>query len=72
MANQLQASSVHVLKVNYIYYSAQKTLIYKLYLSKVPKSQQICHYRHAIKPANIFLLRDTGVNISFRNNLELT
>ena len=30
--------------------------------------QQICHYRHARKTSEPFLLYNTGVDFSFRNN----
>ena len=46
----------------------QKMLIYKLSRSKAPKTQQICHYRHATKTSGLFLLYSTGVNSSSRNN----
>ena len=36
--------------------------------SKAPKTQQICHYRHATKTNGLFLLHSAGVNFSDRNN----
>ena len=35
---------------------------------KPPKTQQICHYRHARKTSGLLLLCDKGVNFSSRNN----
>ena len=37
-------------------------------LSKAPKTQQICHYKHARKTSELFLLFNTGVNFSSRNS----
>ena len=38
--------------------------------SKAPKTQQICHYRHTRKTSDLFLLFNTGVNFSLRNNFD--
>ena len=35
---------------------------------KTPKTQQICHYRHATKTSGHFLLYDTGVGVNSLNN----
>ena len=42
--------------------------IYMLSRSKAPKTQEICHYRHTRKTSEIFLLFNTGVDLSLRNN----
>ena len=34
----------------------EKTLIYKLFRGKTPKTQQICHYRHVRKTSGHLLL----------------
>ena len=36
--------------------------------SKALKTQQTCHYRHTRKTSERFLLYNTGVNFSLRNN----
>ena len=36
---------------------------------QAPKTQQICHYRHAGKTSELLLLYNTGVDSSTRNNL---
>ena len=36
--------------------------------SKAPKTQQICHYRHARKTSELFLLFNAGVDLSLCNN----
>ena len=36
--------------------------------SKAPKTQQISHYRHTRKTSELFLLFNTGVDFSLRNN----
>ena len=36
--------------------------------SKAPKTQQIRHYRHTRKTSELFLLFNTGVDFSLRNN----
>ena len=36
--------------------------------SKAPKTQQICHYRHARKTSELFSLFNTGADFSLRNN----
>ena len=36
---------------------------------KAPKTQQICHYRHARKTRKPFLLFNTGVKFNSRNNV---
>ena len=46
----------------------KKAPIYKLSRSKAPKTKQICHYKHARKPVNCFLLSNAGVDFSLRNN----
>ena len=46
----------------------EKAPIYKLSRSKAPKTQQICHYKHTRKTSEIFLLFNTGVDFSLRNN----
>ena len=46
----------------------EKAPIYGLSRRKAPKSQQICHYRHATKTIGLFLLYDTSVGFNFRNN----
>ena len=45
-----------------------KAPVYRLSRSKAPKTQQICHYRHTRKTSELFLLFNTGVNFSLRNN----
>ena len=45
-----------------------KAPIYTLSRSKALKTQQICHYRYAKKTSGLFLLYDTGVDFSSRNN----
>ena len=42
--------------------------VYRLSRSKAPKTQQICHYRHTRKTGELFLLVNTGVDFSPRNN----
>ena len=46
----------------------KKTPVYKLSRSKVLKTQQICHYKHATKTSGPLLLYSTGVDFSSRNN----
>ena len=46
----------------------EKASIYKPSRSKTPKTQQICHYRHAKKPREPFLLYIKSVDFSSRNN----
>ena len=46
-----------------------KAFIYNLSRSKVPITQQTFHYRHAIKPANLFCCATRGVHFSSCNNL---
>ena len=46
----------------------EKTSIYRLSRSKVPKTQQISHYRHARKTGESFPLFNTGVDFSLHNN----
>ena len=46
----------------------EKAPVYRLSHSKAPKTQQICHYRHPRKTSELFLLFNTGVNFSLRNN----
>ena len=41
--------------------------VYRL-TGKAPKTQQICHYRHARKTGELLLLFKTGVYFSLRNN----
>ena len=36
--------------------------------SKAHKTPQICHYRHTRKTSKLFLLFNTGVDFSLRNN----
>ena len=43
-------------------------MVYRLSRSKAPKTQQICHYRHMRKTSELFLLFNTGVDFSLRNN----
>ena len=45
-----------------------KIPVYRLSRSKAPKTQQICHYRHTKKTGELFLLFNTGVDFSLRNN----
>ena len=33
------------------------------------QTQQICHYRHARKTSELFLLHNTGIDFSSRNNV---
>ena len=40
----------------------------RLSRSKAPKTQQICHYRHTRKTGELFLLFNTSVDFSLRNN----
>ena len=47
----------------------KKAPIYKLSRSKSPKPQQIRHSRHTRKISGLFLLCNTGVDFSSRNNL---
>ena len=47
----------------------EKAPIYRLSRSKAPKTQQICHYRHTRKTGELFLLFNTGVDFSLRNNI---
>ena len=42
--------------IRYIVMREKKTPIYKLFRSKTPKTQQICHYRHVRKTSGPFLL----------------
>ena len=35
---------------------------------KAPKTQQICHYKHATKTSGLFLLYGASVGFNFRNN----
>ena len=35
---------------------------------KKPKTQQICYYKHTRKTSELFLLFNTGVDFSLRNN----
>ena len=46
----------------------EKAPVYRLSRSKAPKTQQICHYRHATKTSELFFLFSTGVDFSLRNN----
>ena len=46
----------------------EKAPIHKLSRSKAPLTQQICHKRQARKTSWPFLLYNTGVDFSFRNN----
>ena len=46
----------------------EKTPIYRLFRSKAPKTQQICHYKRTRKTSEFFLLFNAGVNFSIRNN----
>ena len=64
IAIQPQALSVHALtrQLYLLYWERNK------HPTKQPKTQQICHYRHARKTSGPFLLSDTGVDFSFRNN----
>ena len=64
MAIQSQALSVHV----YPIMRKREAPICKLSRSKAPKIEQICHYRHARKTSGPFILYETGVNFSSRNN----
>ena len=34
----------------------------------IPQQKQICHYRHTRKTGELFLLFNTGVDFSLRNN----
>ena len=45
-----------------------KAPVYRLSRSKAPKTQQICHYRRAEKTSAPFLLYDTAVDFSSRND----
>ena len=54
--------------IPYIIIRKEKAPIYKFFLSKVPKTQQICHYRHARITSGLFLLYDKGVGFSSRKN----
>ena len=45
-----------------------KASIRKLFRSKAPKTQQFFHYRHGEKPVNFFLLFNTSLDFSLRNN----
>ena len=51
-----------------IHLCQEKAPIYKLFRSKAPKTQQICHYRHARKTSGLFLLYNTSADFSSRNN----
>ena len=46
----------------------EKAPIYRLSRDKAPKTQQICHYRHARKTRELFLLFNTGADFSLHNN----
>ena len=46
----------------------EKAPIYRLSRSKAPKTQQIFHYKHRSKTSELFLLFNTGVDFSLRNN----
>ena len=46
----------------------EKAPVYRLFRSKAPKTQQICHYRHARKTSELFSLFNTGVDFNLRNN----
>ena len=46
----------------------EKAPVYRLFRSKAPKTQQICHYRHTTKTSELFLLFNTGADFSLRNN----
>ena len=46
----------------------EKAPICKLFSNKAPKTQQICHYKHTRKTSELFLLFNTGVDFSLRNN----
>ena len=46
----------------------EKAPVYRLSRSKAPETQQIYHYRHTRKTSGLFLLFNTGVNFSLRNN----
>ena len=46
----------------------KKALVCRLSRSKAPKTQKICHYRHTRKTGELFLLFNTGVDFSLRNN----
>ena len=46
----------------------EKAPIYKLSRSKTPKTQQICHYRHATKTSGTFLFYDMNVDFNSPNN----
>ena len=39
--------------------------------SKAPKTQQICYYKHTRKTSELFLLCNTGIDFSLRNNFPL-
>ena len=45
-----------------------KAPIYKVSRSKAPKTQQICHYRHARNTIELFYCMTMGGEFSSRNN----
>ena len=45
-----------------------KTPVYRLSCSKAPKTQEKYHYKHTRKTGELFLLFNTGVDFSLRNN----
>ena len=45
-----------------------KAPIYRLSRSKAPKTQQIRHYKHTSETSELFLLFNTDVDFSLRNN----
>ena len=57
------AASLECTRVNksiiYIIMRKEKATIYNLSRSKAPKTQQICHYNHAIQTSKPFWLRAT-------------
>ena len=46
----------------------EKSPVYRLSRSKAPKTQKICHYRHMRNNNELFLLFNTVVDFSLRNN----
>ena len=46
----------------------EKVPVYRLSRSITPKTQQICHCRHTRKTSELFLLFNTGLDFSLRNN----
>ena len=54
----------------YIIMRKEKAPIYKLSRRKAPKTQQICHYKHATKTSRLFLLYDMGIGFNSRNNFS--